>query len=427
MVKRYGLCLYLSGATAARTGDEMSGPALLLAGLAVTGSASEASSLLAGITVSAAVGGPVFGVILDRSRQPGRLLAAALAAYAAVLAGILVTLGRLPIAVVVTTAVLGGLLGPALSGGWTSQLPRVVAPGTLPRANALDAMTFNVASLIGPVLAGAVAGLTGASVSVVVAFLLIGLAIPAAWFLPANREPSMGGPSVTVLHDLVDGFGAVVRVHPLARATLTSVVSFVGVGMLVTCSPLLGREALGSDGRGVLLLSVLAATSLAANAYLSRRPDRLNPDRLLCVSTLLLAAALLLSATVAPVPLLVAMVVAGLGEGPQLTALFAVRHREAPERSRGQVFTTGASLKITGFAVGAGAAGPIAAWSLPGALVVAAGFEVLAALSFVAITLVGRAARADTSGDPTGTGDGGARGGAVEGATVARRADARPR
>ncbi|MGW7253910.1 hypothetical protein [Streptomyces sp. NPDC054834] len=44
MEKRYAH-VYLAGATAARTGDEMSGPALLLAGFAASGSAAEASSL----------------------------------------------------------------------------------------------------------------------------------------------------------------------------------------------------------------------------------------------------------------------------------------------------------------------------------------------------------------------------------------------
>jgi MFS family permease len=53
------------------------GPRLLLLGLTVTGTANTAAWLMAGLTVSAAVGGPVFGAMLDRSRYPGRLLALA--------------------------------------------------------------------------------------------------------------------------------------------------------------------------------------------------------------------------------------------------------------------------------------------------------------------------------------------------------------
>ncbi len=156
--------------------------------------------------------------------------------------------------------------------------------------------------------------------------------------------------------------------------------------MLVACTPLLGAQVLGGAGRGALLLSVVAASALAANAALSRFPRLLSPDTILWCSPVVLAVALLLAATGRTVPLIAAMVLAGIGEGPQLTALFAVRHREAPEGLRGQIFTTGASLKITGFAVGAGVAGPLAASSLPGALAAAAGVEVLAALVFAAIS-----------------------------------------
>ncbi|WP_372458609.1 MFS transporter, partial [Streptomyces niphimycinicus] len=166
MPGRYAMECYLGGAAAARAGDEMSGPALLLAGPALTGSASSGSSLLAGIMIAAAVGGPLFGVLLDRSARPGRLLAAALALYAAALTAILLGLGRLPFALTVLLAVGAGLLGPALSGGWTSQLPRVAPPRALPRANALDAMTFSLAALVGPALAGAVAGAAGAPAAV---------------------------------------------------------------------------------------------------------------------------------------------------------------------------------------------------------------------------------------------------------------------
>ncbi|MYW02970.1 MFS transporter [Streptomyces sp. SID3343] len=391
MNKRYALWSYALGATVARMGDEMSGPALLLAGLAATGSAAAASSLLAGITVSAAIGGPVFGVLLDRSAAPGRLLAWALAGYAVALTVILVSLGRVPVAVTVLIAVCAGLLGPALSGGWTSQVPRVVGSAErLPRANALDAMTFNLASLVGPALAGIVAGLAGAPTGVVVATALICLALPSALMLPVARMPqepsvrsSRSAPTTSVSADLADGFRAIARSRPLARATTTSVVSCAGQGVLIACVPLLGEQVLGAADRGAFLLSGLAAAALAANVLLSRRPTPIRPDTVVRGSTVVLAIALLLAATRQPVLLVAAMVIAGLGEGPQLTALFAVRHREAPQHLRGRIFTTGASLKITGFSVGAGIAGPIAGRSLSGALVAGAGIQALAWLSSV--------------------------------------------
>ncbi|MFJ6071170.1 MFS transporter [Streptomyces sp. NPDC093065] len=380
MPKPYSVRSYLAGAMAARAGDEMSGPALLLAGLALTGSATGASSLLAGITVAAAAGGPVLGALLDRAVQPGRLLACALALYAAGLTAILAGLGRLPTACTVLLAVVTGLLGPALSGGWTAQLPRVAAKERLSRANALDAMTFGAASLAGPALAGGAAEALGASTGVVVAAALVAAAVPVAWRLPARTGTAPQRRQAPVAVALAAGFRVIVRRPPLARATLVSVVCCAAQGMLTACVPLLGARVLGGAGRGALLFACAAVSSLAANAVLARHPRAVAPDTIVRLAALVQAAALALAATGRPAALLVAALVLGIGEGPQLTALFAVRHRESPEHLRGQIFTTGASLKITAFALGAAVAGPLATWSLPGALLTAAGTAAGAAL-----------------------------------------------
>ncbi|MFD9514329.1 MFS transporter [Streptomyces mirabilis] len=385
MEKRYSLRLYLAGAVAARAGDEMSGPALMLTGFALAGSTTDASSLLAGITISAAVGGPVLGALLDRTGRAGRLLAVALVLYAAGLGMILLGLGRMPFAVVILIAVVTGLLGPALSGGWTAQLPRVVLGDHLPRANTLDAMTFSVASLAGPALAGGVAEALGAATAVVVSVGLIALALPAAWMLPARPGRARGARTTSVISDLAAGMRVIVGRQALARATLTSVVSCVAQGMLTACMPFLGERLLGGAGRGAVLLSCAAISALVANAALARFPRSAAPDTIIWASALVQASALALATWGQPVVLIVAVLIAGIGEGPQLAALFAIRHREAPEHLRAQIFTTGASLKITGFALGAAVAGAVVTRSLPGALALAASVAVFAALAFFAI------------------------------------------
>ncbi|WP_411073974.1 MFS transporter [Streptomyces sp. cmx-4-7] len=416
MKRRYSFPAHLAGAAVARTGDEMSGPALMLAGFALTGSAADASLLLAGITVSAVLGGPVLGSLLDRADRPGRPLATTLALYAAGLTTVLVGLDRLPFALTLAAAVLTGLLGPALSGGWTAQLPSVVRGDRLARANALDAMTFGAAGLAGPALAGGVAEVLGAPTAVVVSAVLVALALPVAWTLPARPDPApkapapdgptQGGPAprspgpsgssvpggpaqcgpvAALVADLAAGVRAVVERPALARATLTSVVSCTAQGMLTACLPLLGERFLGGPGHGAMLLSCTAASALAAHAVLARFPHAIAPDTLLRTGALVQAVAPAAAASGHPVVLVAAALVAGIGEGPQLTALFAVRHREAPDHLRSQIFTTGAGLKTTGFALGAAVAGPVAARSLSGALLLAAATAVLAALAFSAV------------------------------------------
>ena len=110
-------------------------------------------------------------------------------------------------------------------------------------------------------------------------------------------------------------------------------------------------------------------------------------------STLVIGASMA-AATVTPGWLTMAAVaLGGAGEGPQLTALFAVRHRESPEHMRGQIFTTAASLKIGGLAAGAALAGSLADRSVTACLLVAAGFELCAAAAYVLIGPPPEAAR----------------------------------
>jgi MFS family permease len=373
----------------------MSAPALLLLGLAVTGSAQSASLLYAGLTISAAAGGPVLGALLDRSDRPGALLARTLAGYAGALAVITVILGRVPTAAVVGVAVLAGFLAPALTGGWTSRLPHVLPADRLTRGYSLDAATYSAAALAGPALAGLVAAAAGAAWAMAVAAVLLLLAAPVAWRLPGSAARSAEGRSAegrsadgarpTLAADLRAGFAVIVRTRPLLRITVCSVLAYLGAGMLVVACPLLGQRHLGGAARGALLLSVIAAASLAANAALSRWPPRLAPDTVFAAATVLAGCAY---ASVALAPdaawVIAAIAVAGVADGPQLAAVFAVRHRETPPRLRGQVFTTAASLKISAGALGAALAGHLAGHSTAFVLIAAAATQAAALVAFAA-------------------------------------------
>lgn len=388
---------YLVGAATARMGDEMSGPALLLLGFAVSGSAGAGSALLAGLTIAAAAGGPLFGAAMDRSARPERVLAGTLAAYALGIGAIQAGIGRVPLPVVVAVAVVTGLAAPAVAGGWTSQLPRVVSTEALPRSSALDALTFSVASLAGPALAAVAAAWLGARPAVTVSAALVALAIPAACSLtsarsgaasagaaPAGAASARGVSAASVRGQLSGGFAAILGRPALRRATVTSVVSFTGVGMLIVCCPLLGEQRLGAASRGALLISAAAVVSLLANAVLARRPPR-TPDTLVLASTVILGVSMA-AAAVAPGWLtMVAAGCTGAGDGPQLTGLLAVRHRESPPAMRGQIFTTAASLKIGGLAIGTALAGPLASRSVVACLLTAAGTQFAAAAVYLAL------------------------------------------
>jgi MFS family permease len=396
MISRYadeqGLRRYLAGAAAARAGDEMSAPALLLLGLAVTGRPETGSGLLASLTIAGAAGGPMFGVLLDRSRRPDRLLAWTLAAYALGIVAVQAAVGRLPVPALAAIALLAGLFNPAVAGGWTAQLPRVVTGRELDRGSALDALSFSAASLAGPALAAGVAAGIGARAAVLAAAALVMLAVPSACSLSRYRPTAAVGAGqrrVALRRQMAAGFAVITARRPLLRATVTSVVSYAGIGMLLVCCPLLGAQRLGDPARGALLISAIAVASLTANAILARRmrPGQLRrgrPDTWVLTSTLVIGVSMAAAALAPGWLTLAAVALGGAGEGPQLTALFAVRHRETPANLRGQVYTTAASLKIAGLAAGAALAGPLAGWSVTGCLLIAAGTELCAAAAYLA-------------------------------------------
>jgi MFS family permease len=382
----------------------MSGPALLLLGFAVTARPETGSGLLASLTIAGAAGGPLFGALLDRSGRPDRLLAWTLAAYALGIVSLQAAVGRVPMPALAAIALLAGLFNPAVAAGWTAQLPRVVTRRELDRGSALDALTFSAASLAGPALAAGMAAGIGARAAVLTAAGLVVLAVPSACSLSRYRPAAATGPGqdLTTVHptlgrQMAAGFAVIVARRPLLRATVTSVVSYAGIGMLLVCCPLLGAQRLGGPARGALLISASAIASLTANAILARRPGTLRrrrpgyprPDTRVLASTLVIGASMAAAALAPGWLTLAAVALGGAGEGPQLTALLAVRHRETPANLRGQVYTTAASLKIAGLAAGAALAGPLGGWSVTGCLLIAAGIELCAAAAYLTAGFTG--------------------------------------
>jgi hypothetical protein len=329
---------------------------------------------------------------LARVTRPDRLLAGTLAGYALGIVAVQAAVGQLPMPAVVTIALAAGLFNPSVAGGWTAQLPGIVTEGELARGSALDVLTYSAASLAGPALAAVVAAGFGARAAVLTAAALVALAVPAASSLsrsdpgpvPAPRRPTAARQlAALTAAQMAAGFAAIAIRRPLLRATVTSVVSYAGIGMLLVCCPALGAQRLGGPARGVLLISAMAVASLIANAILAARPGRGQPDVRVFASTLVIGVSMAAAALVPGWLTVAAIALAGAGEGPQLTALFAVRHRETPASLRGQVYTTAASLKIAGMAAGAALAGPLAGRSVTGCLLVAAGTELSAAAAYL--------------------------------------------
>jgi predicted MFS family arabinose efflux permease len=350
---------FFVAATLARLGNEMLTVAVVLLLLARTGRPALAGATVAAATLPSVVSGPLLGAWLDRTARRRAALAANQALAGASLLAILLLAGRAPGWVILGLAAAAGATAPLLTGGFTSMIPQLVPEELLGRANALEATSFDSAAIAGPALAGLVAATLGPPAAVAVEVALAGAAVLAIWRMP-RLAPSQAARAGSLARTLRDGLGHLARTPVLRGVTVTTAVAFGGQGLLTLALPFLAeRLGAGRAGAGWLLAAMEAggiAGALAAERLLGGWP----PERIVLAGTAL-AGLLILTWPLAPTfaVALGLLALVGLAEGPAFAATFATRQRWTPPRLRGQIFTTGASLKVGAFSVGAALAGPV--------------------------------------------------------------------
>ncbi|MFD9029608.1 MFS transporter [Streptomyces sp. NPDC059567] len=416
--------LYLGTAFFARLAEEGFPVALVLLALARTGDAALGALVLTAWMAPHIAAAPVTGALAERMRRPALFYAGALAGFAAAVASLALVTGRVPVAVTLTVAALGGSCGPVVSGGLSGLVASLVTEGPARgRAYAWDATVYNAAAIAGPALAGVTAALAGPGAAVA---LLAGSAalatLPAAVLLtgrrgprstpealgggrsgssrapgPASRPTTAQGPDLrgsagspatmqgprtglrvkadsaprSLRGDLVAGLVAVWGVRELRAVTAATCLGFLGLGGLTTTAVLLAGER-GRPGDGGLLMTAFAVGALVGSLVVDRVWPSLPAGRLVAI-TLLGTGAALGAAALVPSPLLCAALfgAAGLCDGPLLTATLRIRADHAPADVRTQVFTLGAGLKMSAAACGAALTG-LAAGAPPAALLLGA-------------------------------------------------------
>ncbi|MEU8773831.1 MFS transporter [Streptomyces sp. NPDC048606] len=361
-----GFGRYLGAALAARFASEGMGMAVVLLALERTGSAAHGAFVLTAWLAPNVLAAPPAGVLAARTRRPRLFYPGALAGFTVAVATLSVLLGRAPTPVVLAVAVLGGTCGPMVTGGLSSLVAGLLPEGPRrERAYGWDASTYNAAAVTAP----AVVGLTAAYASAAQAMLALALsgtlAVALAATLPYEDRgagPSREGPRV----GLGAGLAALWRVRELRAVTSATTLAFVGVGALTTTSVLLAR-GLGSPGGGGVLVTSFAVGALAGSLTLGRMTS-VAPGRMACAAMAATGVALAGAAFAASLPLTaVLFALAGVCDGPLLTATLRIRSEFAPPGTRAQVFTLGAGLKVTAASAGAalvGLAAAAPAWTL---------------------------------------------------------------
>ncbi len=371
---------YLS-ATLGRLASEMLPVAVVLLVLDRTGSPTLASATVAAASLPSVLTGPLLGVWLDRTRHRRAALAANQALLVASLAGMLLAGGRAPGWVLLTLAAAGGLTAPMLTGGVTSMIPLLVPPPLLPRANAMEAASFNSAAVLGPALAGVVvarfspASAVGLQAVIAIAAMVAIARMPAVG--PAEPAAVEGR---SLARTLRAGLAHLARTPILRGVTVTSVLDYGAQGLLPLALPLLSEQLGAGRGGAGFLYAAVEVGAIAGVFIAVRVAAAWPPERVVLAGTAVLAVGTASLALAPSFPAALALAAAsGLAAGPAFAALFSVRQRWSPAGLRGQIFTTAASLKVGAFAIGAALAGPVVTDLGPrGAIAVTAAVELLA-------------------------------------------------
>jgi MFS family permease len=373
------LVWYALAAGLIRIADGCVGVAVVVLALQRTNSPAAAGLVVSAYTLPALVSGPLLGAWLDRTHQRKLALVGNQLILATSMLGLVATLGRAPLPVCLAIVAAAGVTLPLTSAGFTSMIPSLVAPARLPRANTLDAVSFNGAALLGPAVAGTIAAATSPTWATIVTAAIAAAAVPATLML---RTPARDGVAAgaSLWATVVAGTRVMVRTPPLRAGTLVTVISMLAQGMFAVGFPLFAlRLGARAEAGGAFwaalelgaLLGAFAATWIMA---------RVSPERVIMYGTAVFGLAIATWPLAGSLPVAVVLIgVGGIVSGPLLVATFAMRQQYTPGNLLAQVSTAGASLKIGAYALGASAGG----WLVPAAGA-GWGLGIVAALHLVA-------------------------------------------
>jgi predicted MFS family arabinose efflux permease len=295
--------------------------------------------------------------------------------------------GHVPALAVIAVALVAGLLWPLSFGGFTSLIPTIVDDDLLPRANALEATSLNVALIAGPLLGGGIAALAGPQTAVLTeAGLTLAALLLLIGFHALDRAPRRAAASL--LHVARDGLRTIVVTPALRGTTIAGMLSLLGIGFFAVGFPYFCSEELGVErsAAGVLWAAFAVGSTVGALALVGIQ-RRFPPHRIVVVALVAFGALMLPWSLAETLPVAVVLVaIAAVADGPALSATFAVRQDYAPADLQSQIFTTGAAMKVGSFATGSALGGAlVTSIGAGGTLLAAAGVNVLAAAAgFVA-------------------------------------------
>ena len=342
------------------------------------------SPVIAGLTVFLLVFpgllmSPVNGALLDRfGRARMMTLDLTITAAAVLLIGLLALLNTLTAAELLVIVALASLTGTLSSGGARALFPLVVPQRLWERANAADVITYGVAAIVGPALAGGLTELVGGPGALTtVAVVYVGAALP---LTRVTDPPVHVLRSSSVLRDARDGIRYVVRSRSLRWLAVAMCLINAGGGIVTVALPLAVFAQGGGPGVVGAILGLEGTVAALAAALGGRLDSRGRERAIVAVSAAVTGGATLLLLVHSIVALYVGLAVIGAATGPLNIVVFALRQRRTAPAWFGRVFAISISLNYAGMPIGAALAGGLAGRSLSATLTVAALLPLVAAV-----------------------------------------------
>jgi MFS family permease len=371
----------LAGMQMARIAQAMVGLALVLFSLDRYHSPALAGLVtFAGIAPGLVVS-PIAGALLDRHGRTRLItLDFVIAAASLALIGGLALVDLLPAWLLIAIAAVSALTGPLSATGLRSLFPLMAPRHLWERLNAIDSNGYVVATIIGPPVAAVAVSVLGGPWALIV--LGASYAIAAVIVVGVPDPDTDTATTGSLLRDAWQGVQYAWR-NPTIRGlgfSITTLNIAGGISTIVIPLIVLNRLGLGQAAVG-LVFAVQGVFGLVAG-LLAGRLDTRGRERALIVYPMMgfaVGTALLLP-DAGVLPVIAAMAVSGLVNGPMDVAMFTVRQRRTDPAWMGRAFAVSMSFNFAGFPIGSAIGGVIAGQSIELAVALAVAACVLACI-----------------------------------------------
>lgn len=345
---------YFTTAVMVRLANEGLRLALILTAAATPAGLKLGGLLVAAFLIPSIVAAPFVGRMADLSRNPTRLYSAAFAFNGVMILLCGLSLGHVPSAITLLIAVVGGSVGPLLMGGLSSLVGTIVPAALMPRAYAMDVVTYNVSAILAPAIVAAIAGFINPLASLAVLAAMMMLASVNVLRLPIQGNKDR---AVIAVPSPIEGFKALGSIPPLRSTVVATSLASVSMGILPVAATMLADQTY-SVNAGLLLSTMAVGALIGSLTYASRPFGTKRPHVMLPFVSMAGAIPLAILIPVESTYFALALfMLSGIFRGPEGTAQFTVRDRFSPQNVRTQVFTLSTSLKTTFSAIGAAMAG----------------------------------------------------------------------